>query len=498
MRDAKAQATAHHVPQDHAGHPRHPRATSGSPETLQVCLRSHELRLGGRRLGLTPKFLDLYAFLALQRLAGNPRFFTAADIRALPSWSQAKPASVGKEIRRHVIQARRRGWHLIESPPGALTQLFRLAVEAEAVAFDVPPGEVRAHLLLEAAEPAGLEDAEARYVTGAALAQAEWALELGRLDEAAAALARAAEGAERQVRDQVQVRVLRARVLEVQGQARSALAEAEEAVRVAEARGADYLTAARAHITHGWLLGVMRQWEAAHAAYVRARQRLQGTRHYRELGAIFRGLGHLARARGEWDAAAAHFLCAFEYAAADGRPWDARAALYHLGLVETERADWTVEPEGREDGYRRARRWVERCLDVVRQTGCGADAGEAEALLSHIALALRQPAEAARWAREALHAANRAGNPHSQAAALASLGQTLLAVGSAEEAVAPLREAADLYEALGLSHEADRLRHIVRTAAENGRLVRVDGRGFPPGARPVYRRSNGTTQTSPV
>ncbi|MDQ7828507.1 MAG: hypothetical protein QN122_04925 [Armatimonadota bacterium] len=205
--------------------------------TLQVSLQAHELRLGGRRLGLTPKFLDLYAFLALQRLQGNHRFLTAADIRALPHWSRSKAASVGKEIRRHVSQVQRRGWRLIESPRGALTQLFRLALGPEAIAFDVPLAEVRAHLLLEVAQPVTLDDAEARYVLGSALAEAEWALDRGVLDEAEAALARVAENGVHHARHQVLARVLRARLLELRGQIRAALAEAEDAVRVAKEQG---------------------------------------------------------------------------------------------------------------------------------------------------------------------------------------------------------------------------------------------------------------------
>ncbi|MDQ7828508.1 MAG: hypothetical protein QN122_04920 [Armatimonadota bacterium] len=69
-------------------------------------------------------------------------------------------------------------------------------------------------------------------------------------------------------------------------------------------------------------------------------------------------------------------------------------------------------------------------------------------------------------------------------------------MGSAEEAAGPLPKAADLYEALEVPDEAARLRRVLRGALAAGHRADADLRAVVP--RSPYRRSNGTTQTSPV
>lgn len=433
------------------------RGASMTEGTLHLSLRDRSIRLGDRSLRLSAQFFDLCCLLAYERLRGTRSFVTSRDIHRLPRWRQTTPTSIGKEIHRHVKAMKATGIELIESPARGATKLFRLKVPASEVSFDVPLPEVRTYLGLDLVVDVSSDAIEEVVRFSTALAFAEAALERGHLSEVQRALEEAGSVGPRIVRERVQLMLLRARFLERQGKYREALGDAEEASQLCVRSGTDYLTAAQAHIIVGWMARSNRDYSKTKAHYAEAHKVLESSRHFRELGQIARGLGHLARVEGDLVAARCHFLASLEYAYADGRAWDIQATLFNLGLVETERGDAIRDRGTREAVYLGAQRWVERCIEFTEKTGVGRDSGEAEALLSRVLLGLRRPKGAVSWATRALEIARGANNKKSEAAALACLGQALAASGSKADATPKLLAASAIYRELGYESEAQRL-----------------------------------------
>jgi tetratricopeptide (TPR) repeat protein len=427
---------------------------------LAISLRDRHVVASGQPLRLSPQFFQLYCLLAYMRVTGRQGYVSTDAIARLPQWSRARRDSVGKVIHRHVAAMRRAGVFLLESPLRGGTKLFRLRVGPEAITFDVPLAEVQAYLGLDlAASGSGAQAPEELVQWAWALVRARLALERGDGAAARAALDDAAGRHAPHLRDQVELLLLRSRVLEQAGDLDGALAGAQEALRLSD-QGGDYLTQARAHIRLGFLLALLRQparYREARAHYERAHRLLEGSRHCVELSQIATGLGHLARREGNLEAARAYFLAALEHAAVEGWAFGIQAGLFNVGLVEAERGDATRDPGARRGLYQQARRWLERAVEFTDTTGVGKYSGEALGVLAHVLLQLGKAEAALQWALAAVDRSRQAGNRKSEAVALEALAEALRGVGRHGDARQALEAASRLYRDLGLGSEADRL-----------------------------------------
>lgn len=440
---------------------------------IRLSLTDRQVTVDGRPLVLSPAFFQLYCLLAYERACGRDRFVTVRDVRRLSRWGRATPDSIGKSIHRHVRQARRTGWDLIESPPREATKLFRL--KDARVAFDAPLSAVESFLGLDLAVtspsspwPGGRSPAVDRMFRFSwAMVRARMELERGDFATARSMIGEAERVEERSPRDLILLLLLTSSLLEHEGRFDEALAKAQEALSMCRAHGVDHLTHARACIRVGFLGAMLRQphrYGEARERYLEAQRLLEGSQHLAELSQIATGLGHLARRAQDLDGALAYFVRALQYAMAEAWGWGIQAGLFNLGLVQAERGDSLRDPRARQAAYLEARAWLERAVEFTDRTGIGRYSSEGLSVLAHVLLRLGQGRSAVDWATAALDRARAVKNRKSQAVALETLGEALCAVGLRAEGIRALREAHCAYGAMGFEPDARRVEHLIAEA----------------------------------
>jgi len=458
-------------------------AGDGRTPVLRLSLTDRRVTADGRPLVLSPAFFQLYCLLAYERACGRDRFVTVRDVRRLSRWGRATLDSIGKHIHRHVRQARRAGWDLIESPPREATKLFRL--KETDVAFDVPLSAVGSFLGLDLAVwgasspwPGGHSPATDRMVRFSwAMVRARMELERGEFAAARSMIEEAGRVEGLRPRDRVVLLLLHSSLLEHEGRFDEAMAEAQGALSLCRAQGVDYLTQARACIRVGFLAAMLRQPRQYHEArdrYLEAQRLLEGSQHLVELSQIATGLGHLARRTQDLDEALAYFVRALEYATAEAWGWGVQAGLFNLGLVWAERGDALRDQRARRAAYLEARAWLERAVEFTDRTGIGRYSSEGLSVLAHVLLRLGQGRAAVDWAKAALHRARAVQNRKSRAVALETLGEALCAVGARGEGIRALQEAHSEYEAMGFEPDARRVQRLMAQAG--GRRAGLESR----------------------
>lgn len=126
------------------------------------------------------QWAELYAVLADAAMS-NAAWVTADDLRGLGRWAYKSPASVGKEVLRHVRELARRGaGRVIESPSRGGTKRWRLAANVSKAKLPEPErlqDWIRGRRTI--AEPQGLDVARARD-----LVRASVLFHQGRLEQA--------------------------------------------------------------------------------------------------------------------------------------------------------------------------------------------------------------------------------------------------------------------------------------------------------------------------
>lgn len=432
---------------------------------VRVFVSDRRVEVDGQPLRLSPQQFQLYCLLAYERASGRDRFLSVRDIRRLPLWGRASLSSVGKSVHRHVGRMRRAGLSLIESPPRATTELFRLRAASEDVSFNVPLPEVRGYLGLDLAVPeCRREAAEQAFAFSWAMVRARLELEKGNFRRVRAALEQAGRLSPQQPRDQIEALLAWSRLLEQEGQPQEALRRAQQALALSMRQAVDYLTQARLHIRLGFLGTMLRQphlYQQAKAHYAQAHRLLEGSRHPEELAQIATGLGHLARREHDLDTALSHFLAALDLATSEGWTWGIQAGLFNLGLVQAERGDASRDRRARREAYRQARLWLERAVEFTETTGVGRYSSEALGVLSHVLLQEGKASAAADYARLALARAWSTGNKKSQAVAHEALGQVLLAMGKGRDANDTLKASHAIYCRLGFEPDARRVARLI-------------------------------------
>ena len=159
----------------------------GSCRGIEVRLKERDVRVGSRKLPLTPQFFDLYCYLALERLQDGSRqggFVETATIKGLRGWRSNDVLSIGKQIRRHITELATAGLFVIEGVQKTAGP-FRLAASKRDIYLDVPVRDLIAYIgALSEREPLSPEKEQQFYRYVDRVSQGSVRLADGLLDEA--------------------------------------------------------------------------------------------------------------------------------------------------------------------------------------------------------------------------------------------------------------------------------------------------------------------------
>jgi len=432
-----------------------PGASAGQ-RTLTIRVRERALETSdGARYRLTDRLFFLYLLLGWQRRApGAPDDgYVGCDlIRRLPHWEKNTLASVGKQVRRHILQMERRGLNLIEYRE-RIKGPFRLRVHPSAIAFDATPGEIRRLLDMPLARgPGRREDALALHRFVQEMCEGNAAFDAGTLDDARDAYQRALRAA---VTPEQKVTALQkaGRVLERQARYDRARTLYRRALQLQHRHAElDDSTTARTHLLLGWLEYRCGRYARARDHYYRALDMARGKRDDWLLGQLHNALGLLQKRADEYEEALALFRTALDY-------WSRADYAYGIGAVYanigTTHVRWGNHlrdhgiPGLARSHYLQAVEWLERCLQFSTSARLGEDTSEAQGVLAEAHRELGNLDQAWLMARAAQEAAQRAGNELDLASALLILGKLNASAGQVAEARALLADARRRFERLG-------------------------------------------------
>lgn len=423
----------------------------------------------GFRYSLTNRFFFLYLLLAWQRRLPNAPddgFVWCDLIRRLPYWEKNSLESIGKQIRRHILQMERRGRNLIEWRE-RIKGPFRLALPSDAIRFDVAPSEVRRLLDMPLSRgPGRPEDAAALYDFVETICQGNDAFDAGELD-AARAVYEKALGMARTPEQEVTALQRLGRTLERQTQYDRARALYLRALRLQHKHPElDDSTTARTHLFLGWLEYRQGRLARARAHYHRTLDLARGKRDDWLLGNLFNGLGLLAKQEGDFREALTLFRTAIDYWCRANYAYGIQAVYANIGMVYKGWGDHLRDHHLKDQAriqYRAASEWLYRCMEFAASARLGEDTSVAQAVVADVHLELGEVDRAWAMAHAAKEAAERAGNALDLAEALLALGKLHVAAGDVGKGRRLMEDAMSRFQQVGQLERAKRISHHLNT-----------------------------------
>ncbi len=438
-------------------------------QTVIIHVRARALTVSdGYRCPLTDRLFFLYLLLAWQRRAQNASGdgYVGCDvIRRLPYWEKNSLLSVGKQVRRHILNMERQGRNLIEYQD-RVKGPFRLRLPAEAIRFDVAPGEVRRLLDVPLSQgPGRPQDAQALYRYVQAMCQGNAAFDAGMLDDSRTAYEEALKEAFTPEQTVTALQKI-GRVLERQASYERARLLFVRALHLRQRHAElDDSTAARTHLFLGWLEYRQGRYTKARDHYHQAMDLVRGKRDDWLLGHLYNALGLIEKRGDDYHEALALFRTALDYWCRADYAYGIAAAYANIGTTHARWGNHLRDHRIRDQAlkqYRHAVEWLQRCLELSTRARLGEDTSEAQGMLAEVHLELGDLDRAWTMARVAREAAQIAGNELDLASASLILGKLHLAKGESGEARTLMEEARARFERLG---HADRAKEIAARLA---------------------------------
>jgi tetratricopeptide (TPR) repeat protein len=414
---------------------------------LEISLNPPKITLEARDLELTPKWVYALCWLAVRVVDHNP-VCAPTDLAQIPYWLKPKTPSTITSI----IRFYRQYPYLLEPANGAISKAFRLHSRLEPV-FSDSLEVVRASL--QPKRQSLLELPAMNTKTSALIAIGIFQIERGNFEQATQTLQQGLASKPNQDQE-LEILLWFARMQEFQSQydlafqtltelkTEIALLERSKKVLVNPARkGMLYIQTARLHLR-------LDQISEALKNYHQAKSYLRPTDH-REHGALENGLGRVAQARDDLEAAFKHYERAASSYSSGNLIWGFQAALNDMAVVFRLRAQKCErsQPERARGHYQTALVYLELSEGLCSAAQLGGDSAVLEINLAHTHRKLGNPEQAQIWLERAQKLARDAGNDHDLAFALLEQGDFHQAFGDTRNAKQSFFAALEIFEKLG-------------------------------------------------
>lgn len=409
---------------------------------------------------LTKRFLYLYFYLALKRLEGQGSGFIEVDeVLALPHWERNTSASVGKQIRRHIVKMEGLGRNIIEAKQ-KIHGPFRLKLSPKQIQIDVPVAVLAEKLglnrvvKLEASKEAGFYD----FVD--CLWQGEAAFADGHLKDALDSYRKASRASINP--DQRVIAMQKA------GRALMQLGDLEKArltfQKIFEIKKLNELEEATNYAYLGLIKYRLRSLDEAERLFHKSLDVIQGKKYYRVLGDIHNGLGLIRKERNQYKEALMFHQRALEYWSLVDYFYGIQACYFNIGNIYKLWGDRLGEQskEMKETYYQLAIDWVNRCVALCEKMGIAYETSQDHILLSSLALKTGNPDKALEYAEIAIDMAKKAGNKRDIAFAHRMLGKVYLARGAQDMAKSSFLAYLKYLRKIGLNKEYSKEREKIK------------------------------------
>ena len=364
------------------------------------------------------------------------------QIAGLPGWQANDLISVGKQVRRHVLEMAESGRCVLEARQ-KVNGPFRLALAANRIHADVPWQDVRASLgSIVAGSSNPVEDRLRLFEFVEDAWKSHAALNEGKL-RAAERSCRSASG--RMVSEELRAFAAYnlAKTLERRGQYDAARQIVDESAG-ALGRGPQVRwPLAKLLVLSAWLHFRANNLPQAERHYQRALQLIEPRGDNQLLGEIYNGLGLIAARERRHAEAEALFERALERWILSEHFYGIQAIYFNLARVSSALGDRLWEhgyPADSRGPYLQALMWIKQCMSLCARLAIADDVSDDRILLSHVHRRLGNSVLALKAATEARDNSVRAGNERCIALACREIAIAYIDRGDERQALEAVEE----------------------------------------------------------
>ena len=376
-------------------------------ENTDIFISVNESRIkssDGYEYDLTPHFLHLYYYLALKRLhdpAGTGGFADTTEIISLPYWERNDLESIGKQIRRHMLQMEKVGHNIIEAQQKVYGP-FRLILNSDQIKIDISISQLMEILDLRHIEKLKPEQETDFYNYVQCIWEGDINFDGGHLDVALDLYNRASDTA---INPELKLAALEkiCVTLDRRGKYRAAERICNE---VLETKGMGEIEYATVYILQAWVKYRLREWEEAENLYYKGLNTIRGKKYYRLMGSLYNGLGLIRKGRKEYPEALAFYQRALEYWSLVDYFYGIQSVYFNIGNLYYQ---WGKLSQNLSN-YREGIKWVEQCISLCERIHISYDTRQDYILLAGLHLKIEKIKEALEYADKAKKMALDAGN----------------------------------------------------------------------------------------
>jgi tetratricopeptide (TPR) repeat protein len=438
----------------------------------------------GYRYPLSKRFFYLYVYLAYQRSINNRDdggFVDLEKIRHLPFWEKNSIESVGKQIRRHVMEMEKAGKNVIEAQQ-KIKGPFRLTLQTRKISFDVEAQAIKEYLGLDQLAIFYAEENEEnffKYIN--AITHGDIHFNEGLLARATRNFQQAMEQSTTSQQKIVAMQRL-GRTYERLGNYDEALKTHRAAIKVLKkGTHADYYDLALTYNNLAWLYYRKGNLKSAEKTYYLALNLIRGKMHNDLLGKINNGLGILYDLRGKYEEALGYFKNALALSCYESDFYGVSAAYFNIGNINKKKADEIVDrqkvitkevPRPAKEFYMQAIEWAEKCIKLTERSGVGDETSQDRILVSYCCYVLRNYSKALKYAEEAEKMATHAGNVRDMALSCKILGDILWETDEKDKfkSLEFFKRSLELYQKLGDKNNVAKLQHKIEIISNHTRI----------------------------
>lgn len=397
---------------------------------LIVSIKDLEIRTtDGYVYPLTKQFLYFYCYLVFSRLKDEKNiggFVSTEEIISLPFWEDNTLISIGKQIRRHIIQMQKLGRNIIEAKQ-KIYGPFRLSLPPNQIQLDASIPSLMEFLNLIHISKLDSEQERKFYEYIEYMWEGDANFDDGLLKKALSLYRKAADialnPAQAIIADQKTGRSLD-RLGEI-GEARLIFK------KLLKNKWLNELEKAMTYTHYAWIEYRSGNLSKAERLHHKALDLVRGKKYLKVLGEIYNGLGLIRKEYGQYQESLAFYQRALEFWSLIDYFYGIQAAYFNIGNLYRIWGDQISSEHAalKNSHYQNAKEWVLRCISLCEKIGTAYETSLDHILLSELFLKTGDPDKALEYAKIANAMALSAGNKNDVCYSCKALSEAYKAKG---------------------------------------------------------------------
>lgn len=381
------------------------------PKRLFVSIKDLEIRTADEFVyPLTKQFLYFYCYLVFSKLKDEKHmggFVSTEEVISLPYWENNTLTSIGKQVRRHIVQMEKIGRNIIEAKQ-KIYGPFRLILPVDQIELDVTIPSLMEFLNLIHVGRLDSDQEQRFYKYVEYMWEGDANFDDGLLKRALSLYKKAAKVALNPAQ--------KITVNQKIGRTLGRLGNTDEALivfwKLLENKWLNEYERASTCTHYAWIEYRKGNLSKAEEFYYRALESSRGNKYFKVLGEIYNGLGLIRKEYGHYQESLTFYQRALECWSLVDYFYGIQAVYFNIGNLHRIWGDHTSDnhPALKNSHYRNAKEWTLRCISLCQKIGIAYETSLDHILLSELFLKAGAPDKAIEYAKIANEMAIAAGN----------------------------------------------------------------------------------------